>query len=274
MKQQGLAMHNKADKNARRGDNFFTQLSYIKSPLDSSNVAQPWQDAYSHWTMILPFGEEQAVYDALQSKSVNGNFSSKLADNTKGGTAYTDLTGAANANTVAVSIDWLICPSWTGNEKDTAGAVVGGDTLGTGGKTSPNAKSTYRGSAGTNRGGSTDGGIGTLSEIGFASFTDGTSTTIQLTENARAGDFSNGKKNYFWWGPGGTPAQNPALGTVTPGGDTSKYNQNSVTTAHTGGLFGVTFADGSSRFLNYNIDPATFTALLTRNGAEQITTEY
>ena len=125
MKQQGLAMHNKADKSARRGDNFFTQMSYIKGPEDTTNVARPWMRAYSHWVRILPFGEEQNLYDAIAQKSVNGNFSSKLATDAtadKGAKAYTNL----NATSASATVDWMICPSWTGAEKDTAGVVVGG----------------------------------------------------------------------------------------------------------------------------------------------------
>ena len=273
MKQQGLAMHNKADKSARRGDNFFTQMSYIKGPEDTTNVARPWMRAYSHWVRILPFGEEQAVYDAIAQKSVNGNFTSKATDNsTVGEAAYTPLD-AQVANTV---IDWLVCPSWTGTEKDTSGAVVGGMTS-NGGVSSPRGKATYRGCTGTNRTDNSNngtGGIGALRELGFAEYKDGTSTTIQLTENAYAGNFTDASRNYFWWVQDDTanPSQGPQFGLITAG--TNKYNQNSVTTPHTGGLFGVTMADGSSRFLNYNIDPTTFTALLTRAGSEQITTEY
>ena len=51
--------------------------------------------------------------------------------------AYTNtLPASANA-----TVDWMICPSWTGAEKDTAGVVVGGNTQ-NGGASSPKGKVT------------------------------------------------------------------------------------------------------------------------------------
>ena len=82
MKQQGLAMHNFADKNARGGDNHFPESMYLNNG-DGTNGAV-WQAGYSHWVKVLPFGEEQNVYDALQQESTNWKFFCKRYWNESG----------------------------------------------------------------------------------------------------------------------------------------------------------------------------------------------
>jgi prepilin-type N-terminal cleavage/methylation domain-containing protein len=272
MKQQGLALHNFADKNARSGDNHFPEACYIKSQNSTANNVKHWENSYGFYIKLLPFGEEQNLYDAIAQKSVNGNFSSKLAGDTnadKGQKAYTNLNGTSAATTV----DWMICPSWTGNEKDTAGTGIGGNGYpGGNSPTNPNGKVTYKGASGTSFDSDGNGGLGLSAQLGFKDFTDGTSTTIQLVESSSAQLFENGMTSRNRWtqptDPTDASTGDPALGIK------SNFGVTGATSPHTGGLFGVTFADGSSKFLNFNIDPATYTALLTRNGGEQITTEY
>jgi prepilin-type N-terminal cleavage/methylation domain-containing protein len=262
MKQQGLALHNFADKNARRGDNNFPEACYIKSPTNSVNVAEHFEDNYGFYLKLLPFGEEQNLYDSIAKASKNGNFSSKLTDNTKGQAAWTDL----KATSATATVDWMICPSWTGTEKDTAGTTVGGNAYGSG-TSDPNGKVTYKGNIGlvTAFGPTIDkGGLGLVTQLGFRNFTDGTSTTVQLVESASAQLFENGKNTRVRW----DQVNDDVLGIRSANG------LSGATSPHTGGLFGVTFADGSSRFLNFNIDETTYSSLLTRNGGEQITTEY
>ena len=64
MKQQGLALHNFADKNARNSDNHFPESVYIKSQNSSANNAFHYQSGYGFYIKLLPFGEEQNLYDA------------------------------------------------------------------------------------------------------------------------------------------------------------------------------------------------------------------
>ena len=239
----------------------------LKSPIDSSNVGQHYQNNYGFYIKLLPFGEEQNLYDAIAQKSVNGNFSSKGADNTvKGNAAWTDL----KATSATATVDWMICPSWTGSEKDTAGTTVGGNAYGNG-VSDPNGKVTYKANVGPVFADDA-GGLGLVKQLGFRDFSDGTSTTIQLVESASAQLFENGKVTRVRWtlptDPTDASTGDPALGIRSAEGVSG------ATSPHTGGLFGVTMADGSSRFLNYNIDPTTYSSLLTRNGGEQITTEY
>ena len=270
MKQQGLAMHNFADKNARGGDNHFPESMYLNNG-DGTNGAV-WQAGYSHWVKVLPFGEEQNVYDALQQESTNGNFSAS-ATGTK---AALKPTLKSHFGT---TIDWLICPSWTGSEKDINGAVVDNQNVNGQGKTDPRAKQTYRSNLGrtASAGGGAvghDGGIGAYDQLGFKDFADGTSTTIQLIENAHARNFIDGRDARVFWiqedTTFGTQAKtaSPLLGTKSSRGGEG------ATSPHTGGLFGVAFVDGSSKFLNFNINPDTYNALTRRNDGQLITEDY
>ncbi len=162
-------------------------------------------------------------------------------------TPYVDSSGTI---TSSVAIDWAICPSWTGTGKDTAGNAIGGASA-------PEGMITYRASIGSSEI-ADDGGLGLAKELGFAQFRDGTSKTVQLVENAHAVDFLNGDKTYCYFDG------DPNLGVR----DTDN-GIGGATSEHTGGLFGVAFADGASKFLNYNIDEATYQALLTRNNGDQ-----
>ena len=93
----------------------------------------------------------------------------------------------------------------------------------------------------------------------FQIFGCGTSKTIQLVENAFAIDFLDGSKTFCYF------SGNPNIGVR----DNTNEGRHGATSEHTGGLFGVTMADGASKFLSYNIDEATYQALLTRNNGDQ-----
>ena len=261
LKQMGLAMHNYADKHARGGDNFFPEADYLKNATTSANTIAlsniqtgTGDNGYSPFVKILPFGEEDNLYKSIRDASTNDNFS----------TPYVD---SSSTITNTVKVDWMICPTWTGTGRDTAGNSIGGAT-------SAEGMITYRASLG----GSTDatvatvnasipahqGGLDAAKELGFASFRDGTSKTIQLVENAFAIDFLDGSKTFCYF------SGNPNLGVR----DNGNEGRHGATSEHTGGLFGVTMADGASKFLNYNIDEATYQALLTRNNGETIAEEY
>jgi len=242
IKQMGLAMHNYADKHARGGDNFFPEALYLKNATTSANtITAVGSNCYSWVVKILPFGEEDNLYKQIRDASTTDNFS----------TPYVNVNASGTPNiTGAVAIDWAICPSWTGTGKDTAGNAIGGASA-------PEGMITYRASIGSSET-ADDGGLGLAKELGFAQFRDGTSKTVQLVENAHAVDFLNGDKTYCYFDG------DPNLGVR----DTDN-GIGGATSEHTGGLFGVAFADGASKFLNYNIDEATYQALLTRNNGDQ-----
>ena len=151
-----------------------------------------------------------------------------------GGGGYTAPTGA-NAS---VEIDWAICPSFTGT---TAGKIV------------------YRGQIGTTTTAG-DGGMGISSDTGFASYRDGTSKTIMIGETNFDADYWNGSLTYTKF------INTDATTDPLPG--TSGIV--SYSSPHAGGIFGVAMADGSSQFLNINIDRATLKALGTRNAGDTV----
>ena len=134
IKQMGLACHNYADKHAKRGDNF----------LPASNTAAVAADGWSWVVKILPYSEENNLYNALSIANIETS-------------AYSSTQPAANQ----VQVDWAGCPSSTNYE----GGLI-----------------TYRGQVGT--GATADnGGMGITVDKGFAEFRDGTSNTIMILEN-------------------------------------------------------------------------------------------
>ncbi len=113
---------------------------------------------------------------------------------------------------------------------------------------------------------------------GFSKFTDGLSNTVQIVENnagtrwwfnsrhsmswvnkAAWDGTSNGKLGNFECVPGRT------VGDVS---DSSDWMKNFCTggSAHSGNVFGVTKADGSTRFVNYNVSYDVWVAAITRAG--------
>ena len=139
-----------------------------------------------------------------------------------------------------------------------------------------------------------DGGMGLNNAIGigFAEYRDGTSNTVFIAENLTGVDLFDGG------GPGA--AATDALqnrGTYTTYGTavgktgnllaaaqgdlpevlaqdlasvTAVQRVTGVSTPHSGGVFGVAMADGSSTFLNGNIEQRTFAAMCTRNASDTI----
>ena len=74
---------------------------------------------------------------------------------------------------------------------------------------------------------------------------------------------SNGKLGNFECVPGRT------VGDVGNGSDWMK-NFCTGGSAHTGNVFGVTKADGSTQFVNYNVSYDVWAAAITRNGGTTV----
>jgi hypothetical protein len=116
---------------------------------------------------------------------------------------------------------------------------------------------------------------------GMAKFTDGLSNTIQLIENAAGARwwFNNRYTiswiNEAWWNGTNNNANGVKYvhgrtqGDVANGTDWRK-NYNNGSSFHTGNLFGVTMADGSVRFVSYNVDKDIWFAAQTRAGGESV----
>ena len=69
LKQQGLAAHNYADKHASRGDNFLPCAMGVNAA-GAANSTNPVAATvgWSHIVKILPYGEENNLYNAIGGK--------------------------------------------------------------------------------------------------------------------------------------------------------------------------------------------------------------
>lgn len=245
MKQMGLAFHNYADKHAKSSDNFFPMTAYIKqgsgNQIQNSNRSNPNFYADSNnfgWVVrILPFGEEQQLYDTL--KTYTNQFSS---------------FSTPSINSRLTNVPWATCPTWTGTGKDIQGVPV--QSAFAGSLQTREGGVTYRANIGTSETEGFDGGVGVTQGLPTSSFRDGLSKTVLLAESAAAERLAYGNKTYCYF-----DGQNGS--NLRIGGYISAFGAHSE---HAGDLFGVTKADGSTTFLNYEIDPLEYEEMVTRNG--------
>jgi prepilin-type N-terminal cleavage/methylation domain-containing protein len=235
LKQQGLASHNYADKHASRGDNFLPSAMGVNQT-GASTVTNPVSGVthWSHIVAILPYGEENNLYNAINGA---GNYAVPTGTN------------------ATVEVDWLICPSFVG---DTAGQSVYKANVGTSDETGASASASGAFSGKTL---DDNGGLGLYQDKGFASYRDGTSNTLMIVEE-------NFNENY-WEGHSNASTHGLATGaSVSPIPGTA--SQAFPSSAHTGGVNGYCLADGSSGFLSNTISTATLRALSTANGGDTI----
>jgi len=243
LKQQGLAAHNYADKNASRGDNLLPSAFGVNSTgaAVSTNPITAVSDAtagantgWSHIVKILPFGEENNLYNAIDGA---GNYV---------------VPTAASAT---VEVDWLICPSFIGT---TAGQSVYKANVGTSDETGASATAT---GAITGKTLDDNGGLGLFQDKGFASYRDGTSNTLMIVEENFNENYWEGHTNVSTFGLATGASVSPIPGTVSQGFPSSP---------HAGGVNGYASADGSTGFLSNAISPATLRALSTANAGDTI----
>jgi prepilin-type N-terminal cleavage/methylation domain-containing protein len=235
LKQQGLAAHNYADKHASRGDNFLPSAMGVDAAGAANNTNPTAATVgWSHIVSILPYGEENNLYNAIN-----------------GAGSYTVPTGT-NAT---VEVDWLICPSFVGT---TAGQSVYKANVGTSDEQGVSATSSGTFNA---KNLSDNGGLGLHQDKGFASYRDGTSNTLMIVEE-------NFNENY-WEGHANASTHGLATGTsVSPIPGTA--SQGFPSSPHAGGVNGYCLADGSSGFLSNTISTATLRALSTANSGDTI----
>ena len=235
LKQQGLAAHNYADKHASRGDNFLPSAMGVNAAGAANNTNPTAATVgWSHIVSILPYGEENNLYNAINGA---GN--------------YAVPTGV-NAT---VEVDWLICPSFVGT---TAGQSVYKANVGTSDEQGVTATNSGTFNAKTL---SDNGGLGLHQDKGFASYRDGTSNTLMIVEE-------NFNENY-WEGHSNASTHGLATGTsVSP--IPGLASQAFPSSPHAGGVNGYCLADGSSGFLSNTISTATLRALSTCNSGDTI----
>jgi prepilin-type processing-associated H-X9-DG protein len=123
-------------------------------------------------------------------------------------------------------------------------------------------------------------------EDGFASYSDGTSKTIQISESRFPVDWWQGNDNVnFANVAGATYSGGVWTGIALVGGTTNTSGtfaspSNMATSRwgaqsfHTGDLVGVLFADGHTAFIPANVDPQAWFSLHTKNGNEPISSDY
>ena len=235
LKQQGLASHNYADKHASRGDNFLPSAMGVNAT-GASTVTNPVTGVthWSHIVAILPYGEENNLYNAINGA---GNYAVPTGTN------------------ATVEVDWLICPSFVGT---TAGQSVYKANVGTSDETGVTGSA-----SGPFSGKELDdnGGLGLFQDKGFASYRDGTSNTLMIVEENFNENYWEGHSNASTHGLATGASVSPIPGTVS---------QAFPSSPHAGGVNGYCLADGSSGFLSNTISTATLRALSTANSGDTI----
>jgi len=235
LKQQGLAAHNYADKHASRGDNFLPSAMGVNQA-GASTVTNPVTGVthWSHIVKILPYGEENNLYNAINGA---GNYAVPTGTN------------------ATVEVDWLICPSFVGT---TAGQSVYKANVGTSDETGASATASGAFSGKTL---SDNGGLGLYQDKGFASYRDGTSNTLMIVEENFNENYWEGHSNASTFGLATGASAGPIPGTVS---------QAFPSSPHAGGVNGYCLADGSSGFMSNTISKATLRALATANSGDTI----
>ena len=235
LKQQGLAAHNYADKHASRGDNFLPSAMGVNQA-GASTVTNPVTGVthWSHIVKILPYGEENNLYNAINGA---GNYAVPTGTN------------------ATVEVDWLICPSFVGT---TAGQSVYKANVGTSDETGASATAS---GAFTGKTLSDNGGLGLYQDKGFASYRDGTSNTLMIVEENFNENYWEGQSNASTFGLATGASAGPIPGTVS---------QAFPSSPHAGGVNGYCLADGSSGFMSNTISKATLRAMATANSGDTI----
>ena len=237
----------------------------------------------SGWTMLLPFMEQQAMYDKYDrtqcASTQDQGYCCGIAGNTSG-TLIGDPVTSGNADVISQLLAVLRCPSDAGNPRlpadSTAYSIMPGSGY-EGAKTNYDFSVTRtldcnvwkRQSATSRR------IFGENSDARVASVTDGTSNTAAMVETLY--NVCNG--NCPAWGyrawvmpgidiarpinrltiPGYAPCENAIPGRLSNWGDPGSM--------HPGGCQ-VLYADGSTHFVAENSDAVVRTALATMAGGE------
>ena len=241
LKQQGLAAHNYADKHASRGDNFLPSAMGVNAT-GASTVTNPVTGVthWSHIVAILPYGEENNLYNAINGA---GNYAVPTGTN------------------ATVEVDWLICPSFVGT---TAGQSVYKASVGTSDESGAASEGPI-----TAKTLNDDGGLGLFADKGFASYRDGTSNTLMIVEENVNENYWEGHTNASTFGDSAKTTEGAILSKIDVN-DQSPCSQAFPSSPHAGAVAGYCLADGSSGFLSGTISKLTLQALTTANGGDAV----
>jgi prepilin-type N-terminal cleavage/methylation domain-containing protein len=284
MKQQGLGLQIRTDRNARGGDNFFPDSTFLavagtgKNSVASALTGTGWNatgDGSWSWVLqLLPGMEESIVFDQLVSGT---NTRASATDAAFSRAPVTQAPPAALSTDVILK--WGICPS---NAASNLGDGKGKILYRTNGGLCPATASTLVDS------GVAAGGLAFSQEVGFRDYRDGTSKTIQVVESREPADWWKGGQTWTaasnvvltqnaskQW-TGGTPllfsgtSGNVSTFTAPPAGGVVHGGGS----YHAGDLVGVMYADGHTGFVSPNVNPQVYFALSTRAGGESVPEDF
>lgn len=313
LKQLGVALHNYADGNGSGGDNHFPYLAFKKSSggavhgnhtgWNDGNARHAYWGAYASWvTQILPFFEEQSLYDDWVTATNDFKAPGNLYYSTWASSIPDSISNEAK-------IAGLYCPTYTGT------LVINGTAVGssTGSSYGNTCRATERlgkefdktdGVGGSRAGGLTtyranwgvptgagmhttttlqacddSGALAWYKAKGFGDFTDGTSTTVAVLESALGQSWyahaiassvagkSGASKSGGTWSASNADQWAVDLARVDATGHSVMANVG-LGSEHPG-LAGVLMVDGSARFFNFDaLDPQTWLSFLSSNGGE------
>ena len=246
LKQLGLACHNFHDTNGflpNNGSTWANAPVYLSVGVPAVGAAQ-----LGGWGFqILPYIEQDAVYKGGGQNNIP----------------------AAQIQAMGAPLKTFFCPS-----RRSPMTITGGAWYGPGG-TYPHAMTDYAHSGGTGNG--TDCVIlynsGSINGRAMVTITDGTSNTLLIGDKRmdlkNLGSFQSDDNEGYTSG-WDHDTMRYARTDYMPAPDTrngSNWGEVKFGSSHTGG-FNMVFADGSVRFLSYNIDANTWQALGTANGSE------
>ena len=299
LKQIGLAMHNYASTNARKGDARFpasttlyedgTPRSYMNN-MGSDGGRQ--NKCYSWMVFLLPFAEENTIFEQLKTLSTNSGAQDPFSS---------PFSNAARNFARTTNVSFALCPSWDpgiacNQEQNSNGVVTALDPpeayASRSGRFERNGSLVYRmnlgqrywqasmvghtGNKGTNwrnqRLGMNGGAWGgtTPSPVSvdagllpFAEIQDGLSNTICLVENATAAEWTQWAHGWNTW-LSTDNAKSEAMQHFTLADKGWKRNFHGGSSGHTGKVFGTLLCDGSTKFLSGSIPGSVYRASVTR----------
>lgn len=273
IKQQGLAFHSYADRNARGSKNFFMPGTFRANANGNNRAvveigASYIDDCWSYVVELLPSLEETNAYNALNS-----------VPNNKASSTEPDWYGAASDAAPSVSshilFNWAICPS---NTERRNGSSKGLFTYGFNAGVATISNNLLDTGIGV-------GGLAFDDAISLNEFTDGTSQTILTLETKYPGEWF--KATNVWipanksvaslsggaWSVSETLLGNPAPSYYVP----NFYAKNASWRKgigggswHSGGVVGCGYADGSVSYLSSETSDNVYLGLSTRSGGEVV----
>jgi prepilin-type N-terminal cleavage/methylation domain-containing protein len=234
LKQIGLGLHNYADRNAQKGDNFFPRAARNGSM--SAGWGMLGSNSWNYLAQIAPFLELGQL--VVSSGTVNLAPHETL-DNTPAGTVSSALWD--------LGVETRLCPSFGGTIVNRA--LHYPSNTGTGAVAYEGGESAFGGGAVGPWGGFGTDAFGR----GLGDFPYGASKVVLVMETARSGSSANAPPVLAWpgwWRNGGTSATD----TWMFGRQSSLGVNTQCGSDHSGGLRGLLTADGAVRFIESGVN--------------------